>query len=115
MRRDLLEVLENHLRTVKPEEFNLCGWAGCAIGHAATLPEFQAEGLVMEVRGMLKLEVPCRGEDRAWEAIRSLFGLSEDRRDVIYLFHADEYASGRKTTPTEVADRIRKFLDDHPE
>lgn len=124
---DRLNRLADHLDTVPVEQFDLQDWVGaanlgpdgfeivagcgtvaCAVGHACLMPEFQDEGLKFDD------DVPCYMTfDRnfyGWFAVEEFFGLAFDSADKMFSAGSyDDYA-----TSSEVAARIRQFLDDNP-
>lgn len=114
MNKERLTTLAKHLYTVPPETFDLgdwsCGTVACAVGHACTMPEFQAEGLgfcaceheearpAPEFRGSI-----------GWSAVTCFFGLTFDESQE--LFAEGEYERIERT-PAHVADRILAFVKD---
>lgn len=117
MNKDRLLTLARYLPTVKVETFKLsdwqCGVAACAVGHACSIPEFQAEGLTLcavtpgsTPRSTLAVAaVPSYRNERGWDAVKEFFDLSYD--DAEYLFSRFRYPGN--VTPTDVADRIMNF------
>ena len=109
-----LEVLENYLRNLQPTEhakFDMsfwymprgCGFAGCALGHAANIPEFVTQGLHI-VDG----EVAYKDKPRALYAAEKFFELTF--KEASHLFFA--YGRDRRladVSTLEVADRIKKL------
>lgn len=108
-----LTALAAHLRTVAPENFQLgdwsCGTAACAVGHACTMPEFQAKGLRIEPYEGLRTGhgVPWFGRVGGWSAVRAFFDL--DFSECYDLFHQGHYR-GQPQGPDDVADRIEAFV-----
>src|SRR5262245_20650005 len=119
MRLDLLDVLQKHLRTVAPETFEMrrwwCGTAGCEIGHAGSLPDFQG------ALGLVKYNYherlwPKRPGKEFFE--RDCFNtvalaLELENKDTDFLFDAKQYPLERRNDPVYVADRIKAFVDQH--
>lgn len=110
MNKERLKTLANHLRTVKPQNFDLyywsCGTTACAVGHACTIKEFQDAGL--SLRNDFDPPTPTFKEGNlGWEAVESFFDISRDEAKTF--FSVDEYPTELRT-PTGVADRIEEFL-----
>lgn len=87
-----------------------CGYAACAVGHAAGIPAFRKAGfkLVPTYSGWMD---PMYGEHLNWDAVEEFFALNYS--DAQHLFAEDSYNNPR-LRPTTVANRIRKFVKDHP-
>lgn len=83
-----------------------CGFAGCAVGWATTIPSFNRAGL-RPIRNAARYVVKGRGY-YGWEAPMMFFGVDGD--DANYLFSMDYYDRGSKTTPKTVARRIRHYV-----
>ena len=113
MNQDRLLKLANHLRTVAPETFDLaswsCGGAACAVGHACTIPEFQAQGIKMgPYEGLLLGSgVPRFGQYSGWPAVRAFFCLTWDQAQELFAGHC--YPAGLDGAH-HVADRIEEFV-----
>jgi hypothetical protein len=114
MRKDLLQLLANHLRTVPPENFDLkiwhCGTTACAVGHAVNVPEIAAAGLYIDFpRGEPYGQPKMKDAPNmtTWETVSKVFDLSY--WDALYLFDSNQYYS-KERTPTHVADRIHKHI-----
>ena len=107
MNKERLTVLANHLRTVAPENFDLsrwsCGPVGCAVGHACTIPEFQAEGLRLS---WARPHPPEYAGSSSWPAVRAFFGLTSEQADS--LFDSEHYPP--RAGPDNVADSIDEFV-----
>lgn len=89
-----------------------CGTVGCAIGHACWIPEFQAAGLrTSESRGAPEYQTPGGLLYQHWEAVFAFFGLNEEQG--LHLFSDSHYPDGGRTTPAQVAERIRAFAREH--
>ncbi|VTU32138.1 hypothetical protein H4CHR_02950 [Variovorax sp. PBS-H4] len=84
-----------------------CGSAGCAVGWACALPEFQRQGLVWNEHGFPEIRNSDHG---GWDAVEAFFAIDED--DAQYLFDSDKYRPGQHTDPLAVARRIRAFVAD---
>ncbi len=112
MKKNLLLLVADHLDTVPDADFNLadwrrkvdtpCGFVGCAIWHAVTIPEIAQAGLRMAG------DKPVCGNICGWQAVEYVFGL--DRKTSSYLFLDECYEKLDKTKPKEVAARIREFV-----
>ena len=111
MRNDRLEVLARHLDGLPPENFNLgvwqCGTTACAVGHACTIPEFQADGLGL-VETSINFIYPKYQKFTAWEAVSCFFECSDAIST--HLFYTNSYFNGKATGPKEVAERIREVI-----
>lgn len=130
MNRERLTILATFLATIPPERFDLGTWAGndkihwggekdlscgttaCAMGWAATIPEFQALGLHLEIpahgfaqNGFAQIRF---GNEIAFAAAAEFMDLTP--RETDYLFDPDYYDDG--ATPAEVIARINQFLLD---
>ena len=93
-----------------------CGSVACAMGHAASIPEFRDLGfhLVFETSTRGRYAMPnlltesgniCTGMD----AVMYLLGISYS--DACYLFTDESYPSDPLPTPKDVAKRIRGFIE----
>jgi hypothetical protein len=120
IRKDLLQLLANHLRTVKAESFNLglwkCGTTACAIGHAVDVPEIYAEGLRLIPTGIpefgfFRPDLANKDVVGGWDAIETLFEI--DSTQSAYLFLKDRHCE--RATPTDVANRIDQFIKENPD
>lgn len=118
-RIDELKRLAEGLKTVPPEAFKMdiwtndhpmsmtpgkfdCGFAGCAIGW---MPRFVPDnGLVAPGRD------PYYFGDFGYNAVANYFDIDIDT--TAYLFSPERYRN--KVTPTEVAERIERFIGDTP-
>lgn len=129
-----LLVLAAKLRTVPEEHFwfgqwcdlnsigqpDVCGTAGCAVGWACEIPEFQALGLRLGlVNGRASFGRPEFNGDEGFPAARSFFGLTEEDTYLLFepiedenvLFDEDEDERlPANSTTTEVADHIEAFV-----
>lgn len=92
-------VLVNNRVVLSPR----CGFAGCAIGWAGSMPEFRRDGLFLDDKGL-------PGYTVYWglEAISMFFDL--DSRDTKYLFMPVGSGLGDGATPKQVAEHIRGFV-----
>ena len=139
MRRDLLQLLAAKLRTVPADKFEItawfvnwhpndeadpCGFAGCAVGWACTMPEMQAAGLhrvggtpVYNPRGFYPGDAEVfRDCPKGFNAAAGVFGLT--LKESYRLFDPKTYAvedeDGNRVypdvTPAMVADRIDELL-----
>ena len=111
MRKDRLEVLAKHLDGLPPETFNIGVWkcrsTACAVGHACTIPEFQADGLKL-IEDSLNFMCPKYENFTAWDAVRCFFECSYGM--ATHLFYTNSYFNRRATGPKEVAERIREVI-----
>jgi hypothetical protein len=101
-----------------PSDFRTddCGTVGCAVGHACWMPEFNAAGLRVAAPGDFGGAPeyrPAGGATayRHWEAVRQFFGLNGYQS--YHLFSDSHYPDGGRTTPAQVAERIRAFVREH--
>lgn len=88
-----------------------CGFAGCAVGWAMTLPSFKKAGLKTIKDNNLfyndeYFSVPYYKGHENWYAVSKFFGIST--YDAGDLFRIESYSSN--ATPKMVARRIRKFV-----
>lgn len=98
-----------------------CQTAGCAIGWAATLPEFNKEGLFLIHDGIFAYPTFITNVDGMqislieFDAVREFFGLTRDQ--VVMLFVYSSYSEKDGRDPKAVARRIRSLLlcGDNPE
>jgi hypothetical protein len=118
-----LSILAAHLRTVKRKQFDMCFWvsarnttptdcgsAGCALGHACTIPSLRRAGLKLDDT------VPCFRPHGfyypvyGYDAGKKVFDLSFE--EAHYLFNPDSYDTNdpQKITPITVARRIEQFV-----
>lgn len=124
MNKERLTRLADFLRTVPDHKFNLgswrrdedghegyrtttsnaqlldldCGTAGCAVGWACAMPEFQTQGLNW---GAFGPEFKTCG---GWNAVREFFDLSGD--EAFHLFGESRYDESRGAKPCHVVSRI---------
>lgn len=112
-----LLVLAEFLETKVPvEKFSLsrwqCGTTACAVGWAATIPEFKALGLSL---GQTNCPVgPIFEGKMDMDAARAFFhldiaGCDALKGDAVHLFHACGYGPDPRAA-TDVAARIRSFV-----
>lgn len=124
MHRDRLTVLRDYLRSpaVKPEAFTIsfwwrtgdefeCGYAGCAVGHACQIPEFNAAGLALNDGLDDECPFPVFEDLNADDAVGQFFGLLYTQ--VGYLFYASAYKVG-SASQWAVANRIDELLNATP-
>jgi len=126
--------LADHLKRVPRQRFNMafwgegviggsypkCGFAGCAMGHAAFIPLFRRLGLRLvqtisaaqayDGKAEFEPRIERRGGMRA-----AMWLFSIDSGQATQLFGSQD-ASGedREETPQQVAKRIRQFVKDLP-
>jgi hypothetical protein len=84
-----------------------CGTAACACGHAAMMPEFQAEGFKLLADMSDCQGVPYFEGEIGWRAVEKFFGLENSEASDLFSQSAHSYEG---TTPFEVAQRIREFI-----
>lgn len=115
----LADYLEDVVAKLPAERFDMnnwatptphCGTACCAVGHACSIPEFQAAGLAMSIDEEGHGEPVIRPDDgsmfSSWQAVEAFFGITH--REAACLFDAGRYFAGVR--PQEVAARIRQFV-----
>lgn len=89
-----------------------CGFAGCAVGWAMTLPSFKKAGLKSMGRQQYRFQygqafsIPYYKGKENWFAVAEFFGVVG--YDAEELFSVDSYSEN--ATPKMVARRIRKFV-----
>jgi len=138
MHRDRLIKIMNHLRNnVVEDQFDLSTWVGtnekpwdgledltygpfcntvaCAMGHAATIPEFKKLGLTLVRHPMNPMVGIIKFEEYVYaEAVSKFLDISINEVD--YLFMADHYRNDEddftNITKEEVASRIESFLNE---
>lgn len=123
MRRDRLQKLAQHLLLNVPAEkfdlatwFSECGTTACAVGHACSMPEFNAEGLVGFIPEWHQPRTvnycPKFNSYTGYDAVCAFFDIS--RRDAYYMFSPSDY-KGNFTSdlPTirNVVSRIEEVAD----
>lgn len=107
--RQRLRILADFLPSVPSEKFNICQWAACACGWAATIPEFKAAGLrVAPWKVDASISTMCFGDRDGGDAVEAFFDLNHP--DVVYLFSMFAYDEKIRVTPATVAARIREYL-----
>lgn len=106
--------LAGYLDDLDPARFSLswwvirqphCGTVCCAVGHAAMLPEFRAQGL--NFGGFCSLE-PTYDGLTSWSAVQAFFEITAAEAN--RLFSLYEYPDGARTPPRMVAARIRELV-----
>lgn len=82
-----------------------CGTTACAVGFAALDPWFNKRGFKMDIEGspVFKFHI-------GWEAVHTFFGIKPS--EAHHLFSDHSYDSN-PTGPSEVADRIMRFVEDN--
>ena len=127
-----LRKLADKLCTMDPRKFRLSDWAlkvnfrhniaevGCAIGVAASMPEFRKRGFRL-YQTTSEWDYDFDGDNFSrnlgpyykgytdWDAVCEFFGLSE--AEAAHLFFYDSYRYGVNTKPLTVAKRIYNFVD----
>lgn len=127
MNKRRLRVLRDHLKTVPKKHFNLsdwveidggeikngaianvgCGTTACAMGWAASIPEFSKAGLKL-AREFGYIAPFYEGLD-GFEAARAFFDI--DYMDAVYLFAPGQYPLKDLNNPEAVINRINKLLE----
>jgi hypothetical protein len=116
MRKRLLLLLADHLRTVEEAKFNMSVWTcsttACAIGHAENVPEIVNAGLAFTTGydGVTMYPQCSKTGKTGMEAVAQIFTIEE--HDVNYLFLPWSYTKN-KATPFEVSERIESFVEQH--
>ena len=89
-----------------------CDTVACAAGWACTIPSFNKAGFQIDTFYSDRPTYRDANGERlcGFEAIESFFGLSE--RAAVNIF-GGEYLADKKTTPKQVAKRIRKLVAQH--
>lgn len=121
-----LDVLADFLLTVPKEHFNLWDWArnygpdwtmtcgstACAVGWAASIPEFQNLGFRLQPsRCFSNAAVPAFGRRDNWDAVDSFFGLhGGEFGEAGRLFRKAYYTDGDSRDPLAVSRRIKAFV-----
>lgn len=110
--------LADHLDTVPDEKFDYstfirsCGTVGCALWHAATLPEFNALGLSVMIPVDEEMSPDLRYMDDGGDlfdldvAIHDIFGEESAREELLYPSSNREMSF----TPRQVASKFRAFV-----
>ena len=108
-RRRLRELVEK-LRTVKRSEFDMetwwCGTAGCAIGHACSLPSWRRAGMRLTPTGRMPWEhseVTFAGHENV-DAVAEFLQIDYFDADMLFTKHKGH------ETPRQVARHIESFL-----
>lgn len=120
--------LRNYLRdNVRDEKFNLgtwvgtvtkpwkglqdlsCGTVACAMGHAASIPEFQAAGLSLKptYEGSVRGTLVYNGLEDFDAAVAFL---DIPMSVAVMLFDPESYEDGSHTSRDEVVDNITEYL-----
>ena len=110
----LLRLARDILPNVPEEKFNLktwkCGSAACAVGWAASDPQFKKEGFKL-YSGLFgpddnrQVFTPSYGDLGGWSAVEKFFGIDFDHAQ--YLFSDEAYGSATKE---HVIQRIEEFV-----
>jgi hypothetical protein len=85
---------------------NGCGTAGCALGWACSIPEFEDAGLVLEGNIIGDL-VPCFNGAGGCSAGASFFGITYQLS--CWLFRSQSYSNSYMASVTQVVERIREL------
>lgn len=92
-------VLVNNRVVLSPR----CGFAGCAIGWAGSMPEFQRDGLFIDDKGL-----PGYATYSGIYAVSMFFDV--EHFEAMHLFMPAESGLGDGATPKQVAEHIRDFV-----
>lgn len=98
------------LNVVHEEKFSsYCGTVGCAMGEMPFVfpDDFEFAYLNKFCAGIVRAK--CQDNARWWRDVNSFFDITSASQD--YLFYPSAYAAGFATTATEVAARIREFVE----
>lgn len=96
----------------QPENFDLklwktgCQTTACAVGHAATHPYFIEQGLTLSQCGLGWQ--PVYNGSSNWSAVGKFFDINRSHCE--FLFHRVNYRDDIRTTPVQVAERIRQLV-----
>lgn len=133
MHVERLNMLSNLLKTANPNHFDLGDWVdtpwstdealaipngdlrqrviecdttACAVGLACMTPEFQAQGLnyKWDTACLHSALSPTFEGEESWTAVCNFFEIDRPTADRLFSHH--EYADGRETEPSQVAERI---------
>lgn len=90
---------------------NFCGTTACAMGVAASLPEFNLKGLGLRGSGSCAgVMFEVNGRDYfGFDAAEKFFGLNFDDADE--LFSPEKYVGRERKNPLAVADKITALLE----
>jgi hypothetical protein len=113
--KERLEELITVLRTVPHENLNMnfwginytCGFAGCALGHAAIHPPFMELGLELYFDSEESSEVRYKGHAN-YEAACEFFGITVD--DALFIFDPAQY-DRLAPSAVEVIGHIREVVE----
>jgi len=90
-------------------QLSVCGSAGCALGVATRIPEFEAAGLLAETSQYNDCLYITYRDRTGFGAARAFFGLPPDYAN--YIFGPGAYRSpSNRVAPRTVANRIRKMV-----
>jgi hypothetical protein len=105
---EAIETNEGEMWQVDPTSI-ACGTAACACGHAAMMPEFQAEGLKLLADCCDNQAVPYFDGLTGWLAVQKFFDLED--HEATELFTKSAYVfSDQAGEAADVAKRIRDFI-----
>jgi hypothetical protein len=80
-----------------------CGYCACAIGHIALDLAHQKRGFILGV------DYPRYMCFTRWKAVSTYFSITEQQ--AFFLFDAEQYSFGYKTTIHDVIERMESFLE----
>lgn len=131
MNRERMTILRDHLRdNVKDDKFNLSTWVGndeipwggmqdlscgttaCAMGHAASIPSFQEQGLRLERfhdRFNEKLGRITFNGKVDFDAAGAFMDLNSEETE--WVFDPARYRNENETTRMEVVERLTSLLE----
>jgi hypothetical protein len=94
-----------------------CGTAGCALGLAATMPEFNALGLRVNENNEITYHPPyfvITYDHIDSRAGHEFFRLTVDQFNYIFMphYYFTNFENDERISPQDVATRIRKFVAD---
>lgn len=101
-----LALLAYYLPSIPVNQFDLTGWIRCAMGWATKVPEFAELGFTYVFNGAA--DVPYYKDETSWYAVEKFFGLTNHEAETLFSMFC--YTTGGRTTPKQVAARIKQFL-----
>lgn len=125
MNVERLKILADYLSALPPEnlvmdhfwEESVCGTSGCALGHAACIPEFKKLGMKLKMNGAgCKWGVPVYDDgEHEWEGIAA--GATFFAMNILHasnIFGGSSLDDGTpNATPHEVAENINRMIATH--
>jgi len=95
------EAFKTQVNTGMYEKDYSCGFVGCAVGYACTIPAFNDLGLKFNYG-------PIFEGNSGWPAVSSFFGINSS--SAYHLFDTHAYSPKEWYNPHAVAERIREFV-----